>query len=689
MGNTESFAPGTSSNPNDSNNAMRGTPSIFLDDSSNSSSNASGGLPGGVTSRVESEELSEFQTTINQYMEEINNSNEKLENLKFELLIRSEQKHNYSLIIKDLRDNREKLLENIPKYQGAAIGEESELTDRKDADVLTFLTTLETELDAELYSLKLEKVSIQSKVDFYVGKVKYLLNKGVDKKFRKEILGEGDRDIVVKKLYDERKAIIRERKRLNFLLIESIELEKKELSAMKDEDKKSRERKIREELQAEIKKKEEEEEERTRQIREEEKRIQEQDTKDKLELLRRLIKHEEEWKTARAKEVEEREAEAKAREAEAKARAEQIREQAEIAVEVETRAIKAIEEAQTANPDIEFNMESIIALSSGSSTAKQTKEYQIKAQQKFELEKIKELIKIREESNRKCSEVKKNIYIVRKDDSVTKDVKKFRLRKMNIDALGLKLERTQQIFELLDKVDILEKGIDLSGCELLKYFCYKMMVSINETEDTNLSSKFEPDSGEIVGFGNMCNTKCPLCLYRIVPSLINPDEEPQPVFFLNPLSPKIFIAYHVACWINFLSRNRNGNIREPVTNIELPEDEIFLKLDPPYDACSQPFLSQLRGNPTSTQRPNVRRERRQGDFSLRNLPSNYHRRGYQQSRAHPIPVRVSTQLTDGSRPRDDRRGGSKRRRTSKLRKRKTSKLRKIKKRKPSNSKKRK
>ena len=85
MGNTESFRPDKSSNPN-------------------ISGNASGGLqnPSRVhpnPSRVQQEELSPNQIKINQSIEKIASLNENIEKLNFEIIIRKRQKYNYFVLI--------------------------------------------------------------------------------------------------------------------------------------------------------------------------------------------------------------------------------------------------------------------------------------------------------------------------------------------------------------------------------------------------------------------------------------------------------------------------------------------------------------------------------------------------------------------------------------------------------------
>jgi hypothetical protein len=632
--------------------------------SSNSSSNASGGLP----NRVVPQQLPEIQEKINQYTREIPILNEEIQSLNFELFIRLDQQKSYSLSIQNLRQKIKKNFDKIKfkKEQGEKrFNEGNELINRKESVSLKFVKALNAELDAEIDSLELQKRLLQSRVDFCAENVKYLVLGG--ETFRRDILGEGRPDTVVKDLYEERKAITREKERL-----------RNELSNMAYEDDKTHERQRLENIQRQIAQKEREEEEKERRIQEqlqeqllrrmqEQQRIQEQGRQDQRELLRRAEEYERIWQAAKAA-AEAKVAAAKAAKVAAEAKVAEAR---EVVTKEATEELRAIE--------FEINISQAQAVAS-SNVEPQYKEYMIREQKKFELkknkeklelEKITELEKIRQEYNRKCSQVK--------EISKRPDFRGLRVRNMNIDALEMNPRTKQQILEKLNIVDSLETRTPASVCELLQYFCYKMMVTIDETEDTNLTSKFKPDSGEIVGFGNMCNTKCPLCLLRMVPSLFNPDGPEQSVIYCNPLSSEIYVGYHKVCYHDFLSKNQTRGIRDPMTNIPLPQVKTWYELNPPFDDCEEQVFEQR----VTYEEPVPRSANNSSQYSDSELLDNQRSFGQRQPPPHPPIVRQSARLGDGTRLEDDRRGGSKRRRTSKLRKRKS------KKRKPSNSKKRK
>ena len=114
-----------------------------------------------------------------------------------------------------------------------------------------------------------------------------------------------------------------------------------------------------------------------------------------------------------------------------------------------------------------------------------------------------------------------------------------------------------------------------------------MLVTIDETDDLNLKGKFNKDKGEIVEFGYICNTKCLVCLNRIVPSLINPDGIQQPVVFCNPLSSKIVAAYHTNCFNEYLLSNQTEGIKDLVTQTPLKEFKNINNLNPPYNTCEE------------------------------------------------------------------------------------------------------
>ena len=197
------------------------------------------------------------------------------------------------------------------------------------------------------------------------------------------------------------------------------------------------------------------------------------------------------------------------------------------------------------------------------------------------------ILGIREKANNAISSIKIPQRVLSYEEIRSLRLRSMEIKKIILDPaildkfliLEAKLNGSlQQLKQQLEQLE--QQQVELS---LLPLFCYKMMVTIdskNLERPSSLSSTISQDKGEVVLLGYMCNTYCPFCQYRIVPSLINPDQSEESVI-CHTRTDNIFACYHLSCFKKSFNTGHENDpeTRKPFASI----NPFFLLLKPNYN----------------------------------------------------------------------------------------------------------